>query len=499
VIDAVRAYRSRSGSTVTRIAGIDNSGDIVGSYYTGTGGEKAFLENNGSYEDLTVAGSQYTHIAGINKYGQVFGQYQASSGQIHGFDYSTSGGFWSIDVPGAVDISVTGDEFIGGVSTGGANYGLAVGYYLDSSGNDHGFLDYNGTVSTFDVPGATNTVISGINQSGEIVGRYTDALGTHGFVNEYGVTYKYDYPGAAATQILGVNDEGQFYGSYTAGGVTSGFVASLSLFDQAVPDLHTNDLTYASTASGPTHFIDLQNFEASYTDLVAAFGTNRAAMQQWLNIHQPLENRVETFDGLHYVASYSDLMAAFSGAGSMKAVQDAGASHYISNGEKEGRTTSFNGLDYIASSGDLINAFGANGDAGAYHYIESGVKEGRTTTFDGLDYIASYGDLIKAFGDNEQDGAAHFIANGYKEGRSTTFDGLAYIAQYADLINAFSANNDAGAAHYINNGHNEGRSTSFNVGAYESAHPDLMGKFSSNDAFLTAYINTYKATGTFLT
>jgi hypothetical protein len=37
------------------------------------------------------------------------------------------------------------------------------------------------------------------------------------------------------------------------------------------------------------------------------------------------------------------------------------------------------------------------------------------------------------------------------------------------------------------------------VGAYESAHPDLIGKFSSNDAFLTDYINTYKATGTFLT
>jgi hypothetical protein len=66
-------------------------------------------------------------------------------------------------------------------------------------------------------------------------------------------------------------------------------------------------------------------------------------------------------------------------------------------------------------------------------------------------------------------------------------------------MNALGANNDAGATHYINSGFSEHRSTSFNVGAYESAHPDLTGKFSSNDAFLTAYINTYKATGTFLT
>ncbi|MGC2785187.1 MAG: hypothetical protein WA397_15435 [Roseiarcus sp.] len=62
-------------------------------------------------------------------------------------------------------------------------------------------------------------------------------------------------------------------------------------------------------------------------------------------------------------------------------------------------------------------------------------------------------------------------------------------------MNAFGANNDAGAAHYITNGH----STNFNVGAYESAHPDLIGKYASNDAFLAAYINTYKASGAFLT
>ena len=66
-------------------------------------------------------------------------------------------------------------------------------------------------------------------------------------------------------------------------------------------------------------------------------------------------------------------------------------------------------------------------------------------------------------------------------------------------MKAFGADNDAGATHYIDSGFSERRSTTFNVGAYEFAHPDLIGKFSSNDAFLTAYINTYKATGTFLT
>ena len=106
---------------------------------------------------------------------------------------------------------------------------------------------------------------------------------------------------------------------------------------------------------------------------------------------------------------------------------------------------------------------------------------------------------MKAFGDNEQAGASHFITYGSNEGRTTTFDGLAYIANYTDLMHAFGADNDAGAAHYIDYGHSEGRLTAFNVAGYEIAHPDLVGKFSSNDAFLTAYIDTYKATGTLLT
>jgi V8-like Glu-specific endopeptidase len=304
-------------------------------------------------------------------------------------------------------------------------------------------------------------------------------------------------------------------------------------------DVHPNNLALSGSVTGAHNFIDILNFVASYGDLINAFGTNQQAAQNWFNTQEPIEQRVETFDGLDYIASYGDLINAFGSAGSMQAVLDDGATHFIDHGYQEGRTTTFNGLDYIASYGDLINAFGANADAGAYHYIEHGASEGRTSTFDGLDYIASYGDLINAFGANEQAGAAHFIGYGYKEGRTTTFNGLDYVASYGDLIQAFGANNDAGATHYIDHGYKEGRtttfdgldyianytdlmtafgadeqagathyidhgfsehrSTSFNVGAYESAHPDLIGKFSSNDAFLTAYIDTYHATGTFMT
>jgi hypothetical protein len=110
-----------------------------------------------------------------------------------------------------------------------------------------------------------------------------------------------------------------------------------------------NDLSYSSTASGYNHFIDLLNFEAGYLDLIHAFGMDQQMMQTWYNVNQPGERRPETFDGLDYVASYGDLINAFRSAGSMHAVQDDGATHFITVGWGEGRATTFNGLDYIAS------------------------------------------------------------------------------------------------------------------------------------------------------
>src|SRR5580704_3971601 len=272
-----------------------------------------------------------------------------------------------------------------------------------------------------------------------------------------------------------------------------------SILFQSGSGVHPNDLALSGSVTGALNFIDTLNFVASYSDLINAFksaGSEQAVLDAGATHYIDYgynEGRTTTFNGLDYIASYGDLINAFGANG------DAGAYHYIESGASEGRKTTFDGLDYIASYGDLIQAFGANNDAGATHYIDNGASEGRTTTFDGLDYIASYGDLIKALGANEQAGAEHFIDNGFKEGRTTTFDGLDYIADYTDLMKAFGANNDAGATHYIDAGFSEHRSTSFNVGAYESAHPDLIGKFSSNDAFLTAYINTYQASGKFLT
>ncbi len=311
-----------------------------------------------------------------------------------------------------------------------------------------------------------------------------------------GIHYNISYlSGLGGLYLLGDNATGGFTGSTLT--LTS---MRVDVEAAASPQIHSNDLTYAPSATGSNHFINSTNFEASFPDLINAFGTNQQSMQAWLQQSEPAEQRVATFNGLDYVASYKDLIQAFDTPGATQAtLQNAGATHYITYGLDEDRTTTFNALDYVASNPDLVKAFGNNADEGALHFIQYGEAEGRTTSFDGLDYIASYKDLTSAFGANEQAGANHFITFGSEEGRTTTFDGLSYIAGYTDLMQAFGANNDLGAAHYINFGQNEGRTTAFNVQAYEAAHTDLQGVYATNDQFLTAYINTYAQTGHFLT
>ena len=82
--------------------------------------------------------------------------------------------FTTIDVPGATSTEASGIN----------ERSWVVGHYLDASGAQHGFALLPGpTFITIDVPGATSTEVSGINAEGQIVGNYTDAAGTlHGFV-----------------------------------------------------------------------------------------------------------------------------------------------------------------------------------------------------------------------------------------------------------------------------------------------------------------------------
>jgi len=83
---------------------------------------------------------------------------------------------------------------------------------------------YAATWTTIDVPGATHTLVCGIDSAGDLVGGYGDGTSTHGFVLSGGIYTTIDVPGALGTVVYGINDLGQIVGSAKKGGTFFGFV-----------------------------------------------------------------------------------------------------------------------------------------------------------------------------------------------------------------------------------------------------------------------------------
>lgn len=233
------------GSSTTELAGINNSGEVVGSF-TGTslaGG--SFLLSNGSYTTIAVPASTgfQTMATAISSSGQIVGDYNdTTTFAAHGF-LQSGGTFTTIDAPGSSGTylnaingagAVLGTETVSGqadsfLSSGGSyttiNFpgaaytgataisdpGLVVGNYSNSNDTvTHGFLLSGGTYTTIDVPGADFTWPTGINSSGQVAGYYHNADNAlHGFVYSNGTFTTIDYPGAVQTTINGINDSGQ--------------------------------------------------------------------------------------------------------------------------------------------------------------------------------------------------------------------------------------------------------------------------------------------------
>src|SRR5437870_3339540 len=73
------------------------------------------------------------------------------------------------------------------------------------------------TFTTIDVPGATSSEVDGINDAGQMVGRYLNGSGFHGFVLDHGAYTTLDVPGASLTHAFGINSAGDIVGDYVLG------------------------------------------------------------------------------------------------------------------------------------------------------------------------------------------------------------------------------------------------------------------------------------------
>ena len=65
-----------------------------------------------------------------------------------------------------------------------------------------GVFAFTGTsAASIDIAGADFTAVSGINDSGRMVGTFGDASGVHGFVNTGGTVLAADAPGALGAWV----------------------------------------------------------------------------------------------------------------------------------------------------------------------------------------------------------------------------------------------------------------------------------------------------------
>lgn len=95
--------------------------------------------------------------------------------------------------------------------------GFIVGRYL-SAGVVHGFLrDPSGALTTIDYPGASFTAATSMNAAGDILGQYalpSAPAQRHGFLLRGGVFTSFDAPGSVFTNALGINERGDIVGRY---------------------------------------------------------------------------------------------------------------------------------------------------------------------------------------------------------------------------------------------------------------------------------------------
>lgn len=119
----------------------------------------------------------------------------------------------SLDLPSATGTLVSGIN----------NSGRMAGAYQDAEGTFHGYITQKqGGFITIDFPNATGTFGNGLNDRSDVVGSYTDVSGnTHGFLLREGNFTTLDFPDAILTDPIAINNKGQIAGFYES--VDQGF------------------------------------------------------------------------------------------------------------------------------------------------------------------------------------------------------------------------------------------------------------------------------------
>ena len=141
---------------------------------------------------------------GLNRSGQIVEQ------SVGGEATST----WIYSNGERTPVRVPGSEST--VGFGIDDTGRVVGYYTESrTGHQHGFLYSQGSFSPIEVADSFATFPRGINNSGQVAGYIYRSAGTAGFIYDGGTYKLVRVPGANSTFLLGINNLGDTVGYYS--------------------------------------------------------------------------------------------------------------------------------------------------------------------------------------------------------------------------------------------------------------------------------------------
>ncbi len=121
--------------------------------------------------------------------------------------------FTTLDNPSGLNSNATGNN----------DSGVIVGRYSDGTRN-HGYR-YDGiNFITIDHPWGVSSFATGINDLGTIVGQYKDGFSTHGYILNGSSYTPLDHPFGISSFATGINDAGKVVGQYFYGGKQHGYV-----------------------------------------------------------------------------------------------------------------------------------------------------------------------------------------------------------------------------------------------------------------------------------
>jgi probable HAF family extracellular repeat protein len=250
-----RTLDNGNDATFNELLGINSHGKIVGYYGGGGPGnpDRGYVLSppygQGNYRAENFPGAAQTVVTGINDNGVTVGYFSRTNkaSGVNGFAgfYLKNGVYHRVVFPTRNNASPVDDQLLG-IN----NAGTAVGFFVDSLGDTHGYRYNIGThkFSLIGVKGSPDVEATGINAGGTVVGYFMNASGTiAAFLRGPGgqlVTFAKG--GANPTEALGINKAGVVAGTYTIGGATYGFIWQAGRGFTKVSDRHGQGSTFVN-------------------------------------------------------------------------------------------------------------------------------------------------------------------------------------------------------------------------------------------------------------